>query len=40
MTIQPTFLLIADIAGYTRFMKFHPSSLAHAQGSSRSFWRR
>jgi hypothetical protein len=31
MTIQPTLLLIADIAGYTRFMKFHQASLAHAQ---------
>ena len=31
MAIQPTFLLIADIAGYTRFMKFHQASLAHAQ---------
>jgi class 3 adenylate cyclase len=31
MAIQPTFLLIADIAGYTRFMKFHRESLAHAQ---------
>jgi len=31
MAIQPTFLLIADIAGYTRFMKFHRTSLAHAQ---------
>ena len=31
MAIQPTFLLIADIAGYTRFMKFHRASLAHAQ---------
>jgi len=31
MTIQPTFMLIADIAGYTRFMKFHRASLAHAQ---------
>ena len=31
MGIQPTFLLIADIAGYTRFMKFHRASLAHAQ---------
>ena len=31
MSIQPTFLLIADIAGYTRFMKFHRASLAHAQ---------
>ncbi|HTS20363.1 MAG TPA: DUF2652 domain-containing protein [Casimicrobiaceae bacterium] len=31
MVIQPTFMLIADIAGYTRFMKFHRSSLAHAQ---------
>jgi len=28
MAIQPTFLLIADIAGYTRFMKFHRASLA------------
>ena len=24
-------MLIADIAGYTRFMKFHDTSLAHAQ---------
>jgi hypothetical protein len=31
MTAQPTLLLIADIAGYTRFMKFHTASLAHAQ---------
>src|SRR5262249_4075880 len=31
MSIQPTFLLIADIAGYTQFMKFHRMSLAHAQ---------
>lgn len=31
MAIQPTFLLIADIAGYTQFMKFHRASLAHAQ---------
>ena len=31
MTVQPTLLLIADIAGYTRFMKFHNASLAHAQ---------
>jgi hypothetical protein len=31
MAVQPTFLLIADIAGYTRFMKFHRASLAHAQ---------
>src|SRR5258705_12412515 len=31
VAIQPTFLLIADIAGYTRFMKFHRASLAHAQ---------
>jgi hypothetical protein len=30
MPIQPTFLLIADIAGYTRFMKFHRAGLAHA----------
>lgn len=30
MAIQPTFLLIADIAGYTQFMKFHRASLAHA----------
>jgi len=29
--IQPTLLLIADIAGYTRFMKMHDTSLAHAQ---------
>ncbi|MEO8537883.1 MAG: DUF2652 domain-containing protein, partial [Betaproteobacteria bacterium] len=26
-----TLLLIADIGGYTRFMKFHRASLAHAQ---------
>src|SRR5262249_20768089 len=31
MAIQPTFLLIADIAGYTRFMRYHRTSLAHAQ---------
>ena len=31
MTVQPTLLLIADIAGYTRFMKFHFMSLVHAQ---------
>src|SRR6266568_8784478 len=31
MAIQPTFLLIADIGGYTRFMKMHRMSLAHAQ---------
>jgi len=31
MAVQPTFMLIADIAGYTRFMKFHRASLAHAQ---------
>jgi len=31
VAIQPTFLLIADIGGYTRFMKFHKASLAHAQ---------
>ena len=31
MAVQPTLLMIADIAGYTRFMKFHHASLAHAQ---------
>ena len=31
MTIQPTFMLLADIAGYTRFMQVHRASLAHAQ---------
>ena len=31
MTDRPTLMLIADIAGYTRFMKFHHASLAHAQ---------
>jgi hypothetical protein len=31
MAVQRTFLLIADICGYTRFMKFHRTSLAHAQ---------
>ena len=30
MAVQPTLLLIADIAGYTRFMKLHAVSLAHA----------
>lgn len=30
MVVQPTLLLIADIAGYTRFMKLHAVSLAHA----------
>src|SRR5437016_14043089 len=31
MSIQPTLLMIADIAGYTKFMKFHYMSLVHAQ---------
>lgn len=31
MAVQSTLLLIADIAGYTRFMKMHETSLAHAQ---------
>lgn len=31
MAVQPTLLLIADIAGYTRFMKMHFMSLIHAQ---------
>jgi hypothetical protein len=31
MAVQSTLLLIADIAGYTRFMKFHFMSLVHAQ---------
>ena len=31
MSEQTTLMLIADIAGYTRFMKFHNASLAHAQ---------
>jgi len=31
MNSSSTFLLIADIAGYTRFMKLHRVSLAHAQ---------
>jgi class 3 adenylate cyclase len=30
VAVQPTLLLIADIAGYTRFMKLHAVSLAHA----------
>ncbi|HEY8242540.1 MAG TPA: DUF2652 domain-containing protein [Casimicrobiaceae bacterium] len=30
MAVHPTLLLIADIAGYTRFMKLHTVSLAHA----------
>jgi Protein of unknown function (DUF2652) len=32
MAVQSTLLLIADIAGYTRFMKLHYFSLVHAQG--------
>jgi hypothetical protein len=31
MAVQSTLLLIADIAGYTRFMKMHDTSLVHAQ---------
>jgi len=31
MTVQPALLLIADIAGYTQFMKLHYFSLVHAQ---------
>jgi class 3 adenylate cyclase len=31
LSAQQTLLLIADIAGYTRFMRFHDASLAHAQ---------
>src|SRR4029453_1618226 len=31
MAVHPTYLLIADIAGYTRFMKMHHMSLVHAQ---------
>jgi hypothetical protein len=31
MTVQPTLMLIADIAGYTKFMKLNSASLAHAQ---------
>lgn len=31
MAVQSTLLLIADIAGYTRFMKMHETSLVHAQ---------
>src|SRR5947199_10564268 len=31
MSVQRGLLLIADIAGYTRFMEFHRSDLAHAQ---------
>ncbi|MEO9135224.1 MAG: DUF2652 domain-containing protein [Casimicrobiaceae bacterium] len=31
MAVQSTLLLIADIAGYTRFMKLHDTSLVHAQ---------
>jgi hypothetical protein len=30
MPIQPALMLIADIGGYTRFMKMHRTSLAHA----------
>ena len=31
MSVQPTLMMIADIAGYTKFMKFHYMSLVHAQ---------
>ena len=31
MAVRPTLLLIADIAGYTRFTKMHFMSLIHAQ---------
>jgi class 3 adenylate cyclase len=31
MSVQSAVLLIADIGGYTRFMKFHAASLVHAQ---------
>src|SRR5260370_28267807 len=31
MTIRPALLVIADIGGYTAFMKAHKTSLAHAQ---------
>jgi len=31
MQVQSTLMLIADIGGYTRFMKFHAASLIHAQ---------
>jgi len=31
MPAPPTLLLIADIAGYTRFLKMHQMSLVHAQ---------
>lgn len=31
MTPKPALLMIADIAGYTRFMKYHAASLMHAQ---------
>src|SRR5436309_8550691 len=31
MSAEPTLLMIADIAGYTKFMKFHYMSLVHAQ---------
>lgn len=30
MSVAPTLLLIADVAGYTRFMTLHAVSLAHA----------
>ena len=31
MSIRPALLVIADIGGYTAFMKAHKKSLAHAQ---------
>jgi len=31
MAVQSAVLLIADIGGYTRFMKYHAASLIHAQ---------
>ena len=31
MGLQPVFLVILDISGYTRFIRFHRSSLLHAE---------
>jgi hypothetical protein len=31
MGVQPVFLVIIDISGYTRFIQFHRSSLLHAE---------
>lgn len=34
MEIKRVALVLADISGYTRFMKLHTTSLLHAEGAS------